>query len=271
MKYYYLIATLPDLSLEIETSNINFDEIIQTIQRNLSNEDKRSFEYLIYPHDNQNLLHAIFKKHHDLIPLPFQRPAVFSPVVMEDYVQERYNFPDYMADFLVTFQERFSEMSMGEIESHLLQAFYQELSRVSDAFVKDYYLFEKTLKSVVAAFNRSVYTFYGSASVLEDSEITDKLANEGSGMSMLVNAYPFIVQLREAIHSKEPLIIEQCIDKIKWEFIDNYNKEFFSNTHVYGYVLKLFILQRRALLQQADANEHFERVSNQVGAFREQI
>ena len=271
MKYYYLIATLPDLSLEIETANINFDEIVETIERNLTNEDKQIFKYLIYPHDNRNLLNAIFKKHHGIVPLPFQRPAVFSPVIIEDYVQERYNFPDYMADFLMTFQERFSEMEMVETETHLVESFIREVSQVPEAFIKDYYFFEKHLKSMVAAFNRSLYNFHGSVSVLEETEISEKLANEGSGMSVLSQAYPFIVSLREAIHSKKPWLIEQTVDQIKWEFIDHYNKEFFSNRHVYGYVLKLFILQRRDLLEQADTKTHFERLNKQVGAFRELI
>ena len=269
MSYYYLIATLPDLSLEIETANISFDEVIETIERNLSNEDKQIFKYLIYPNDNRNLLNAIFKKHHGIVPLAFQRPAVFSPVIIEDYVQERYNFPDYMADFLMAFQERFSELDMNELESHLTGGFYYEVSQVQDEFVKDYYFFEKSLRSMVSAFNRAMYNFHGSVSAMEDAEISEKLANEGSGISVLAQAYPFITSLRDAIHSKNPMIIEQAIEKIKWEFIENHKKEFFSRQHVYAYVLKLFILQRQALLEQADTKMQFERLNNQIGAFRE--
>ena len=269
MKYYYLIATLPDLSLEAETTNFNFGEVIDTIQRNLGEEDQQTFKYLIHPHDNGNLLNAIFKKHHGLVPLPFQQPSIFDQATIEDYVQERYNFPDYMSDFLVTYQERFSEMGIDEIEYNLLKGFYQEVSRVPDTFVVDYYQFEKTLRSMVAAFNRTMYPFVGTWPSLEDAEVTDKLANEGSGMSILAQAYPFITPLREAIHSKSPRAIEETIDEVKWGFIDNYGKGFFSNQHVYSYVLKLFILQRRASLAGADRDQHFERLIDQVGGFKQ--
>ena len=271
MKYYYLIATLPDLSMQMETANINFDEIIETIERNLGNEDQQAFKYLIYPNDNRNLLNAIFKKHHGFTPLSFQRPAIFSPAMVEDYVQERYNFPEYMSDFLIAFQERFSEMPMDEIERHLMDGFYREVTEKADAFIADFYSFEKVLNSMVAAFNRSNYNFYQSGGVLEDQEITDKLINEGSGLSVLANAYPFITNLRDAIHSKDPVSIEQTLDEIRWEYIDTYRRDFFSSQHVFGYSLKLFMLQRQAAVGQADAKEHFERLSEQVGAFRELI
>ena len=271
MKYYYLIATLPDLSLQMETATINFDEIIETIDRNLSNKDQQAFKYLVYSNDNRNLLNAIFKKHHGFTPLPFQRPATFGPAMIQDYVQERYNFPEYMSDFLITFQERFSEMPMDEIEIRLMEGFYQEVAEKADAFIADFYLFEKVLNSMVAAFNRSNYNFYESRGVLEDQEITDKLTNEGSGLSALANAYPFITNLRDAIHSKDPLSIEETLDKIRWEYIDSYRKDFFSSQHVFGYSFQLFMLQRQAAVGQADAKEHFERLSEQVGAFRELI
>lgn len=269
MKYYYLLATLPDLSLDIETSNIDFSEIVNTIKRNLSEEDRKTFKYLIYPNDNRNLLNAIFKAHHGLIPLSYQKPSVFDEATIEDYVQERFSFPDYITDFLTTFQERFPEMGMDEIENHLMEGFFQEVAQLQDPFIGDYYSFERTLRSIVSAFNRSLYNFLDTGSGLEDPEVTDRLANEGSGMAILAQAYPFIASLREAIHSKDPLVIEQAIDRIKWEFIGNYSREFFSSRHVYGYTFKLFILQRRAAIDRADAEEQFTRLNDQIGALKQ--
>lgn len=269
MKYYYLLATLPDLSLDIETSNIDFIEIVNTIKRNLGEEDRKTFKYLIYPNDNRNLLNAIFKTHHGLIPLSFQQPSEFDQSTIEDYVQERFSFPDYVTHFLTTFQERFPEMGMDEIEDHLMEGFFQEVAQLQDPFIGDYYSFERTLRSIVSAFSRSLYTFLDTSSGLEDPEVIDKLANEGSGMAILGQAYPFIASLREAVHSKDPLVTEQAIDRIKWEFIDNYGKEFFGSRHVYSYTLKLFILQRRAVIDQADPKEQFTRLNDQIGALKQ--
>ena len=264
MKYYYLIATLPDLSLEETKVKFDFDETLETISRNLEKEDELLLRYLLYPNDHKNLLNAIFHRHHHLPAVPFLKPAVFEEEIIEDYPHQQYTFPDYIADFLDDFQERFSEMSMREIENQLLQRFYQAVASAKDGFILDYFDFERILRSMITGFNRGLYPFKNPLEMVEEENISSRLAQEGVGVSLLAKAHPFIESLQQALVSKDPMKLEKTVDGIRWDFIDNFNWDFFGRQQVYGYVLKLLMVKRWAWLEEQQGEQHFERLCQQI-------
>ncbi len=81
MKYYYLIASLPELSLTDPLPVVDVDKTLQIIQRNLDENDLRLSNYLIYPNDNQNLTNIIFEKNHNCSLPEFRTPSIFSNVL----------------------------------------------------------------------------------------------------------------------------------------------------------------------------------------------
>ena len=264
MKYYYLIATLPDLSLEETRVKTDFDEALETISRNLEKEDELLLRYLIYPNDHRNLLNAIFHNHHHLPLAPFAKPAIFEEDIIEDYQHQQYTFPDYIADFLGTFQERFAEMSMREIENQLLHRFYSVVLSIEDDFISSYFTFERTLRSMISGFNRGLYPFKNPLEMVEDESISGRLAQEGVGVSLLAKAYPFIESLQQVLIAKDPTNIEKTVDGIRWDFIESFNWDFFGRQQVYGYVLKLLMVKRWAWLETQQDEQHFDRLCTQV-------
>ncbi len=263
MKYYYLIATLPDLTLEETKGKIDFGETIETIRRNLEKEDEKLFQFLLFPNDHRNLLNLIFSQYHQLALPPFESPSIFDKEMLEEYAHRPYEFPAHISDFLVTLQERFTSMSMAEMENQLLERFYQHIAELEDEFIRDYFAFERALKSIIVGLNRGLYTFMEGAEAIEIDRISERLAQEGAGATLLARTYPFIEKLGQVITSKDPSQIEKTVDEIKWDYIDGASNDFFGRQQVFGYVLKLLMVKRwTALREQEDG--HLERLCQQI-------
>jgi len=78
MSYYYLISSLPDLSIGMDTKQIDFEKTFDLIQRNLTPEDNELFQYLIYPNDISTLLSILFHEYHQLPLFLLKKVAVYS-------------------------------------------------------------------------------------------------------------------------------------------------------------------------------------------------
>lgn len=263
MKYYYLIATLPDLTLEETKAKVDFEETIETIRRNLEKEDEKLFQFLLFPNDHRNLLNIIFSQYHQLDLPPFESPSIFDKEVLQEYAHRPYELPAHISDFIVTLQERFAGMSMAEMENQLLERFYQHIADLDDEFIRDYFGFERALRSILAGLNRGLYKLIQGVETIEIDRISERLAQEGAGATLLAKTYPFIEKLGQAIASKDPSHIEKTVDEIKWDYIDDASNDFFGRQQVFGYVLKLLMVKRwTGLREQEDG--HLERLCQQI-------
>ncbi len=271
MRYYYLIATLPDLSLEETKSGIDFGETIETIRRNLEPEDEALLRYLLLRNDNKNLLGVIFHQYHQL-PLPAMvQPCLFDEDTMVEFTHHPHDFPEYMADFITSFQERFADMGMAALENQLLLSFYQAVSVLNDNFIRDYFAFERDLRSIIAGLNRGVYEFSSGTEMVENERISERLSHEGAGASVLMKTYPFIESLKEVLDTKDPTQIEKAVDTIIWQYIDTANNGFFDRQQVYGYVLRLLMIRRWTMLEAQDGVQHFRQLSERVRSSSEKM
>ncbi len=271
MNYYYLIATLPHLSLDETRRKIDFAETLETIKRNLERDDELLFRYLLYPNDNRNLLNAIFHHHHGVPLTGFLEPAIFDQSTIEEYLHEQYAFPEYMADFLRLYQDRFSELKLREIENELNRGFYHEVAQLDDEFIRNYFAFNRTLRSMVSGFNRGLYKYSAEVEPIEEEGISSQLSQEGAGVSILSKTYPFVEFLRDSLISKDPNRIEQTITDIRWDFVESYGVEFFGRQQVFGYVLKLLMVKRQTWLKDQNGKQHLERLINQIRTSSESI
>ncbi|MEO1050586.1 MAG: DUF2764 family protein [Bacteroidota bacterium] len=263
MNYYYLISGLPDITRDVVPQQIDFDEVFDTIQRNLNDEDSRIFKYLILPNDNRNLLNHIFQKFHGVPIGEFVLPAIIPQQSIDDYHRHANTFPDYMVAFIDQYEDQFATISMRETEEALNSKFEEEIINVNDAFILNYTHFNKALGQLAFALNASYYDFIAKS----EADLNDTLMNQigvDKGIpSTVLRDYPFVETLSEAVQSQNPLALEQLIDKIKWEYLEGIN-EFFTRDQVFAYTLKLLMIQRWAKLDQQKNNEGFESLISNI-------
>ncbi|MEQ9300637.1 MAG: DUF2764 family protein [Cyclobacteriaceae bacterium] len=246
MSYYYLISGLPNLSLDQITENvpaqpIDVDEILDTIQRNLEPSDEQLFRYLIYPHDNHNLLNILFAKHSDLVQSTFITPALLSQQDLLDYHKHKGSFPSYMSAFLDAYEDQFSSISPSEMENKLLDFFYEDVGQ-KGPFIAEYYRFERSLKGLFSAYNHSYFDFLA-APVDDEVALMHQVGQGKSIPSDLLRDYPYIEEIAQVISTHQPAAIEMLMDRIKWDYLDEV-RSFFSGEQVFAYTLRLLMVHR---------------------------
>ena len=264
MSYYYLIASLPDISPIVDTSRIDYDETFERIKRNLTAEDEKLFRYLIYPNDLQNLLSVLFHEYQDIPITTFKKPFFIDLEEIKAYRFTKGNFPDFMNDFIVENEDRFPNMSMREMEEAMLDSFYMEVSGLNNDFLSDYFSFDRELKALVAAFHFNAYSFLSQPNIQDADRLIGQLGPQRSASTSLAKDYLYLDGLIKVLSEEEPEKIVRYIDNILWNFLEERYEGSFSREEVFAYTVKLQITQRWLTLDQKTGDERFEKLHDKI-------
>ena len=258
MKYYYLIASLPSLSPKMDASNLDFDELYDVIQRNLTQEDKHYLKYLTYPNDLDNLLTVLSEEYHDQSLKHFKKPGFYSFDELRSYKKNRRNFPDFINDFLADNDDRLANMSQREMEDAMRNRFYDEVFELKNDFLKSYFSFLKNLRSLIGAYNYNSFDFLSKPNINQKDRLLSQVGPGRSPSASLLRDHPFLEDLVSVLSRDEPMEKEQFIDQLQWDFLDEMNREQFNREAVYVYYIKLQILQRWLIIDTETEKEEFE-------------
>ncbi len=263
MNYYYLIASLPELSLDDPLPVVDVAKTLQIIRGNLVKEDLKLSNYLIYPNDNRNLTNLIFEKSHNCSLPVFRSPSVFSTGELIHSMKTGYDLPSYMMEYLVKYKEHFQQLSPGLVSEYLWTEFYEEVATLGHPFINDYFQFDKLLRQMAAAHNYDLIEEHV-ANNLVDELIIKQLGSRKTDSS-LAKTYPFIEKLWESLDSHDPMIIEKNMDEVRWGFIDNYELvQNFTSTQLFGWILKLMHYSRWAGLDKEKGKIRFEKICDEA-------
>lgn len=244
MSYYYLISSLPELSPVMDASRVDFDELFDSIKRNLDEQDIRLFQYLIYPNDIQNLVTVLSAHNEDRSSIQFKNPSIIHPEEIEAFKINRRSFPDFMNDFISENEDRLLNMSPREMEDAMLSRFQEELRGLNNSFLIDYFKFLKGLKSVIAAYNFNTYDFLTKPNISDAERLILQVGPDRTPSASLIQDYPIVEELIKALSENQPERTEQFIDQMLWDFVDETARGQFSSEAVMAYVIKLQILKR---------------------------
>lgn len=255
MSYYYLISGLPDLTLEVPVK-IDFQEALDTIERNLEEKDKILFPYVIYPNDNRNFLNFLFHEHKDFPSGEWLQPSILAKETIQGYHRARGVLPPYMEEFVSDYQDQFSSMTLASMEERLREMFYDEVKNLPEPFIMDYFGFEEKLRKAVAAYNFSYFNFLSPLPDNED-DVFHQLGKHKSIPASLQHEYPFLNDIGEVFEELTPGRVERWLDQIKWDYLSNLGG-FFKAEHVLAYTLKLLIVWRWQRLEKERDQPHFK-------------
>ena len=255
MNYYYLIAGLPDLSLDEDSPIIDTEEVVDTIRRNLTPADEAQLRYLIYPNDHRNFLNVLFHKFHSFPPLPFITPTTLTESDLQNYHQQQSVFPSYLGEFISSHEDQFTTLSPRQLEETLWELFYDEVEQ-QDSFIADYFRFNRQLKEMAAIYNAANYSFLSEPTTTEDREV--KAIGGGRAIpATWLRDYPYLEDLGESVNSKNPDRIARFMDQVRWHYLEDVSG-FFGREQVFTYTLKLLIVVRWQQLAQVPGTTRFE-------------
>ncbi len=213
-------------------------DLLDLIERNLTDEDLAIYQCLIYPNDNRNLLHQIFHEYHQLEPPDYKWPAVIPEEMMRNY-RRNYSFlPDYMQQFLLDNSGVFGSFTLTDIELKLRGYFYDFINRQQSDFLTLFYEWQYRLEQTVAEFNQGQVDFLSGG----ESQDLDNL-NPMTVQTVALDRKELLSELDPLVERGKYASIEKLIDTYYWEFGEYWTDTFSSNA-VFSYTIRLLRMVR---------------------------
>ena len=243
--YYYLISGLPEVKLSDSKAKYDINEITQNILSNLSDKDIKLFNYFIYQNDNKNLVNAIALSKGLFSPyFVHLEPSIFSKEEIQKYVNLS-NLPNYMVKFLEDNKNTEWE-NIRHIENSLLSLYYEEMIQTGNAFIREYALFMRNLKNILAALNGKALGFSGdeiSKELIGDYPLISALTKSSAADFGLGREIPYINNIIDTFNSSDkadPYNLENVECSLVNEFLDRLTSiKSFTTDNLFAYYINL--------------------------------
>ena len=243
--YYYLISGLPEVKLSDSKAKYDINEITQNILSNLSDKDIKLFNYFIYQNDNKNLVNAIALSKGLFSPYNVHlEPSIFSKEEIQKYVNLS-NLPNYMVKFLEDNKNTEWE-NIRHIENSLLSLYYEEMIQTGNAFIREYALFMRNLKNILAALNGKALGFSGdeiSKELIGDYPLISALTKSSAADFGLGREIPYINSIIDTFNSSDkadPYNLENVECSLVNGFLDRLTSiKSFTTDNLFAYYVNL--------------------------------
>lgn len=243
--YYYLISGLPEVKLSDSKAKYDINEITQNILSNLSDKDIKLFNYFIYQNDNKNLVNAIANSKGLFSPYSVHlEPSIFSKEEIQKYTNLS-NLPNYMVKFLEDNKNTEWE-NIRHIENSLLSLYYEEMIQIGNAFIREYALFMRNLKNILAALNGKALGFSGdeiSKELIGDYPLISALTKSSAADFGLGREIPYINSIIDTFNSSDkadPYNLENVECSLVNGFLDRLTSiKSFTTDNLFAYYINL--------------------------------
>ena len=243
--YYYLISGLPEVKLSDSKAKYDINEITQNILSNLSDKDMKLFNYFIYQNDNKNLVNAIALSKGLFSPYSIHlEPSIFSKEEIQKYANLS-NLPNYMVKFLEDNKNTEWE-NIRHIENSLLSLYYEEMIQTGNAFIREYALFMRNLKNILAALNGKALGFSGdeiSKELIGDYPLISALTKSSAADFGLGREIPYINSIIDTFNSSDkadPYNLENVECSLVNGFLDRLTSiKSFTTDNLFAYYINL--------------------------------
>ena len=243
--YYYLISGLPEVKLSDSKAKYDINEITQNILSNLSDKDIKLFNYFIYQNDNKNLVNAIANSKGLFSPYSVHlEPSIFSKEEIQKYVNLS-NLPNYMVKFLEDNKNTEWE-NIRHIENSLLSLYYEEMIQTGNVFIREYALFMRNLKNILAALNGKALGFSGdeiSKELIGDYPLISALTKSSAADFGLGREIPYINNIIDTFNSSDkadPYNLENVECSLVNGFLDRLTSiKSFTTDNLFAYYINL--------------------------------
>lgn len=266
-EYYCFVAGLPDLFFDENKQAFNSLNFRNELKHQLTQSDYKLVEYLFLPFDNKNLLNLLFQQKKYFQPLGTLSKNTLKTQLSPS--NEGINLPEYMIHFLNWAKESDSKDFTIEAENLLNCFFYEQVLKVKNVFLQNWFLFELNTKNILTAFNCINFNYELTEHLLKvesNNLVYSLLINKRLKAELFEDELPFTEQIFKIAESNLELIEkEKAIDKIKWDFIDeNTFFHYFTIEKILGFIIKLQITERWMNLDEETGKIILERLINDL-------
>ncbi|MGI6816260.1 DUF2764 family protein [Bacteroides sp. KG123] len=270
-KYYYLVAGLPELSLEDSKLSYTVADFRTEFYPYLSGEDKKLMDLFYLKFDNANVL-KLLKDKDASIDLRGNFSAeelmgYISRMKEGDEVSESV-FPSYLSAFI---SEYFS-MSAGDdvlYENRLTALYYAYAMKCKNRFVSSWFSFNLTVNNILAALTARKFKMEVAPLIVGDTEVCEILRTSNARDFGLGSEVEYLEQLVKISETSELLDRERKIDQLRWDWMEEATFfDYFTVERLFVFLQQLEMIERWISLDKERGSQMFR---SMIAALKDEV
>lgn len=266
-KYYYLVAGLPELTLDDSKLNYTVADFKTEIYPGLSDADQKLIDLFYLKFDNANLLKLLEDKD-AVIDLRGNYTAEelteAIAAIKEGGEADVKAFPSYLSVFI---SDYFNTSSAGEVllEDQLAALYYAYAMKCSNRFVASWFEFNLNINNILVAFTARKYKWDVARTVIGDTEICEALRTSSARDFGLTGEVDYFDQLLKINEIAELVEREKRIDSLRWNWMeDAIFFDYFTVERIFAFLLKLEMIERWIALDKEKGNQLFRSIIEEL-------
>ena len=269
--YYYLIAGLPELSLDDSKLGITVREFRELYYPELADDDRALLDLIYLSYDNANLLTLLKDKEAAIaeggLYTSEELLGIIEAARAEETPDRRY--PRYMYDFVAQMESEESAAEGIFPEDRLAQLYYAHAMSQGNVFVERWFAFNLDLNNFLTAITARRYNLDVKPLIVGDNEVAKALRTSNSrdfGLTGVMDGFEEVMRISEIDNLVER---ERKLDVLKWEWMEeNSFFDYFTVEKLFAFLVKIQIIERWITL---DAEAGGEMLRGMIRQLKEEV
>lgn len=270
-KYYYLVAGLPELTLEDSKLSYTVADFKTEIYPGISSSDQKLIDLFYLKFDNANVLKLLEDKE-AVIDLRGNFSAEelieYIGVIKEGGEVHPKDFPSYISVFISDYFNTPAESAVLH-EDHLAALYYEYAMKCGNKFIASWFEFNLTINNILVAFTARKYKWDVAQNIVGDTEVCEALRTSGArdfGLSGEVDCLEQLVKISEITELVER---EKKLDSLRWDWIEEATFfNYFTIERIFAFLLQLEMIERWISLDKEKGNQLFRRI---IDALKDEV
>ena len=261
--YYYLVAGLPELTLEDSKLSYTVADFKAELYPDLSDEDKKLIDLFYLKFDNANVL-KLLKDKDAAIDLRGNYSAeelveFISCLKEGDEIADAV-FPSYLSTFIF---EYFNATAEDDFlyEDRLAALYYEYAMKCKNKFVSSWFAFNLTMNNILVALTARKFKMDIAPLIVGDTEVCEALRTSGARDFGLTGEVDFLDQLVKISETEELVEREKKIDQLRWNWMEEATFfNYFTVERLFVFLLQLEMIERWISLDKEKGNQLFRSI-----------
>lgn len=260
--YYYLVAGLPDISLEDGKLSYTISDFRAESYGDLSAKDQALIDLFYLKYDHADLLSLLKDK--DAVT---QGKGNFSS---EDLLQliasvkegekPDAKFPSYLYDFIAQYLALPAD-ELYKAENLLASAYYAYAMKSKNPFIASWFEFNLNINNILAAFAARKYKMNVAEVIVGDTDVCEMLRTSNARDFGLSETLDYFEPLQRLVETDDLVEREKKVDQLKWKWLEDASFfHYFTIECLFVFLLQLEMIERWVLLDKEKGSELFRQM-----------
>ena len=258
--YYYLVAGLPELTLEDSKLSYTVADFKAELYPDLSDKDRKLIDLFYLKFDNANVLKLLKDKDAAIDPrgnYSAEELAEFISSLKEGDEIADAVFPSYLSTFI---SEYFNVAAEDDFlhEDRLAALYYEYAMKCKNKFVSSWFAFNLTMNNILVALTARKFKMDIAPLIVGDTEVCEALRTSGARDFGLTGEVDFLDQLVKISETEELVEREKKIDQLRWNWMEEATFfNYFTVERLFVFLLQLEMIERWISLDKEKGNQLF--------------